>query len=75
LAENGAIEIGGALHPVVGPDAHAVAKEKNGFGLGVASAAPGFAATPCRGTGLLRRREIRQGKAGGSHGGEQYPVG
>jgi hypothetical protein len=75
LAENGAIEIGRALRLSVRTDAHAVAEEKDGLGLGVASAAPCFAATPYGGTDLLRRREIWQRKAGGSHGGEQYPVG
>jgi hypothetical protein len=44
LAENGGIEIGGALRLASRPDAHAVAKEEDRLGLAFAAATLRFAA-------------------------------
>jgi hypothetical protein len=75
LADDGGIEIVGALRFAACLDAHAVAKKEDGFGLGFASGVSRFLAARCGVTGLLRHRDARQGEARGSHGREHYPVG
>jgi hypothetical protein len=74
-ADDRGIEIVCALQLGPGPDAHPVAKEEDGLGLGFTSAASRLVTAGCDAARLLRHSEIRQGEAGGSHGREQYPVG